>query len=272
VPINVDPQLRRLVVGVGEALGLDLYGVDVVLSGGRHYVVDVSAFPGFKSVPGADQLLAGRILEAARCAMPTNAPWWLPGAGLSILALGSLLYAIIEAPHHGWTGGATLLTATVGVAFGLLFAVRELHTPYPMLDLRFFENPRFSSASAAILLVFFALFGTFFLLTQYLQLVRGYSALGAGVRTLPAPLSIMVMAPMSAKLVERFGTRAVVASGLAIVATGLGLASTLGVDTPYLLLAGSLMILATGMALSMAPATTAIRRHFPSARPASAPR
>jgi len=76
VPINVDPQLRRLVVGVGEALGLDLYGVDVVLSGGRHYVVDVSAFPGFKGVPGADQLLAGRILEAARCAMPTNAPWW----------------------------------------------------------------------------------------------------------------------------------------------------------------------------------------------------
>ncbi len=66
VPIGVDPLLRRLVLGVGDALGLDLYGVDVVVSGGQHYVVDVSAFPGFKGVPNADRLLAERILQAAR--------------------------------------------------------------------------------------------------------------------------------------------------------------------------------------------------------------
>ena len=144
-----------------------------------------------------------------------------------------------------------------------MFAAWELRTPYPMLDLRFFKNPRFSSAAAAIMLVFFALFGTFFLLTQYLQLVRGYSALGAGVHTLPAPLTIMVMAPMSSKVVDRFGTRWVIASGLAIVALGMALASTLGTDTPYLLLAVSLVILATGMAMSMAPATTSIMTSLP---------
>ena len=132
-----------------------------------------------------------------------------------------------------------------------------------MLDLRFFKNPQFSSAAAAIVLVFFALFGTFFLLTQYLQLVRGYSALQAGIHTLPAPLTIMLMAPMSAKLVERLGTRMVVASGLSVVALGLALPSALGTDTPYLLLAVSLVILAGGMAMSMAPATTAIMTSLP---------
>ncbi len=169
---------------------------------------------------------------------PRKLPLDPVGAGLSIVGLGSVLYAIIEAPSHGWTGGPTLLAAGIGLAVLLLFAAWELRTPYPMLDLRFFKNPRFSSASAAIMLVFFALFGTFFLLTQYLQLVRGYSALQAGVHTLPAPLTIMVMAPMSSKVVDRFGARWVIAGGLTIVSVGLGLASTLGTDTPYLLLAG----------------------------------
>jgi EmrB/QacA subfamily drug resistance transporter len=194
---------------------------------------------------------------------PRKLPLDPVGAALSIGALGSILYAIIEAPAHGWTGEATLVAAGIGLAFGLAFAFWELRAPFPMLDLRFFRNPRFSSAAAAIMLVFFALFGTFFLLTQYLQLVRGYSALQAGIHSLPAPITIMVMAPMSSKLVERFGTRAVIAFGLAVVGVGLGLASTLGLDTPYVLLAASLVILATGMALSMAPATTSIMTSLP---------
>ena len=207
-------------------------------------------------------LVGGRFLVPTS-RDPRQPPLDPVGAGLSIVALASLIYAIIEAPTEGWTGTATLVAAGIGVTVGLLFAAWELRTPHPMLDLRFFKNPQFSSAAAAIVLVFFALFGTFFLLTQYLQLVRGYSALQAGIHTLPAPLTIMVMAPMSSKLVERFGTRAVVASGLSVVALGLGLSSALGTDTPYLLLAVSLVILAGGMALSMAPATTAIMTSLP---------
>ncbi len=207
-------------------------------------------------------LVGGRFLVPTS-RDPRQVPLDPVGAGLSIVALASLLYAIIEAPTHGWTGGPTLMAAGVGMVVGLLFAAWELRSSHPMLDLRFFKNPRFTSASAAIMLVFFALFGTFFLLTQYLQLVRDYSALQAGLHTLPAPLTIMVMAPMSSKLVERFGTRMVVAIGLAVVAAGLALASKLGVDTPYLLLAVSLVILASGMAMSMVPATTAIMTSLP---------
>lgn len=197
---------------------------------------------------------------------PRRQPLDPVGAGLSIAALGSILYAIIEAPAHGWTGGPTLAAAGVGLAFSLAFASWERRTPHPMLDLAFFKDPRFSSAGAAILLVFFALFGTFFLLTQYLQLVRGYSALQAGIHTLPAPLTIMVMAPMSSRVVERFGARRVIAGGLLVVATGLALASALGTGTPYLLLAVCLVVLATGMAMSMAPATTSIMSSLPLAK------
>ena len=185
------------------------------------------------------------------------------GAALSIGALASLLYAIIEAPNHGWTGGPTLETAGIAVAFGAAFAVWELRAEYPMLDLRFFRNRRFSSGSAAITLIFFAMFGTFFLFTQYLQLVLGYGALEAGLRSLPAPLMIMVTAPMSARLAERFGTRAVVASGLATVAAGLGVATMLDIGSPYWLLALSLVVLASGMGLTMAPSTAAIMSSLP---------
>ena len=106
------------------------------------------------------------------------------------------------------------------------------------------------------------MFGTFFLLTQYLQVVRSYTPLEAGVRTLPMAATMMIMAPMSARFVERFGARAVVSAGLTFVAAGLFLASLLGATTPYFWLAG-VLVMATGMSISMAPATASIMSSLP---------
>jgi predicted MFS family arabinose efflux permease len=132
-----------------------------------------------------------------------------------------------------------------------------------MLDLRFFRSPTFSSAAGAITLIFFAMFGTFFLFTQYLQLVLGYGTLEAGVRMLPMAFTMMVAAPSSARLVERFGARRVVTTGLCLVAAGLFLLAGVGVDTPYWRLVLNLMVLAGGMGLSMAPSTTGIMASLP---------
>jgi predicted MFS family arabinose efflux permease len=132
-----------------------------------------------------------------------------------------------------------------------------------MLDLRYFQDRRFSTASGAITLIFFAMFGTFFLLTQYLQTVQGHSPFEAGLLTLPMALTLMLIAPQSARVVERFGVKRVVAIGLAVVALGLIILSTIGVDSGYGVLALSLVILATGMSLSMPPATTAIMASLP---------
>ena len=130
------------------------------------------------------------------------------GALLSIAALTGVLYAIIEGPGNGWTSPTVVVPGTIGLLLLLTFAWWESHTDHPMLDVSFFRNPRFSAASASITLVFFAMFGSTFLLTQYFQFVLGYSPLETGVRggTLLA-VTMMVVSPLSPKLVARVGTK-----------------------------------------------------------------
>lgn len=209
-------------------------------------------------------------LVAGRWLVPTSkdpAPQALDpiGALLSIVGLAALLYALIEAPTFGWTSVQTLAAFSFAVLVLVGFAVWELRREHPMLQLRLFRNPALSSASGAITLVFFAMFGTFFLFTQYLQLVLGYTPLQAGLRTLPLPLTLMVIAPQTSRLVERFGPRAVVRVGLTVVAVGLALLSGLGLDPSYAFIAGSLVVLAFGMALGSVPATTSIMASVPQA-------
>ena len=115
----------------------------------------------------------------------------------------------------------------------------------------------------AISFVFFAMFGTFFLLTQYLQIVRDYSPLAAGLRTFPMALTMMIAAPTAAKLTETLGAKRVVSFGLGIVAVGLILMSFIEAATPYLLLAAVLVLLAVGMSATMAPATASIMSSLP---------
>ena len=126
----------------------------------------------------------------------------LPGALLSISWVSLLVYAIIEAPNLGWSDPLTLAGFAGAAVLAALFFWWEARTDHPMLDITFFKNPRFSAASGAITLVFFAMFGSLFLLTQYLQFVLGYSPLEAGVRMLPFAAVMMVVAPSSARVVQ----------------------------------------------------------------------
>src|SRR5207302_11251608 len=177
------------------------------------------------------------------------------GALLSIAGLGALIYAIIEAPTHGWLSMETVGAFLIALLILFAFARWELRTPEPMLDLRFFRNPQFAAATSTITLIFFVMFGMIFILTQYLQLVLGYSPLGAGVRMLPWALVYLLAAPRSARLVERFGHRVVVSSGLVVVALGLALLALSGVHANYPLLALSLVVTAAGQGMVTAPST-----------------
>jgi EmrB/QacA subfamily drug resistance transporter len=185
------------------------------------------------------------------------------GAGLSIAGLAALLYGIIEAPSHGWTSTATI--GAFAAAFVLLgvFGWWELRSDHPMLELRWFSNPGFSTASGAITLVFFAMFGTFFLFSQYLQLVLGYGTLEAGLRMLPMAMTMMIAAPNSARLTERFGAKRVVSGGLATVGLGLLLMSFATVDSGYLQVVAALVVMSAGMGSSMAPSTGTIMASLP---------
>jgi MFS transporter, DHA2 family, multidrug resistance protein len=124
-------------------------------------------------------------------------------------------------------------------------------------------QPRFSAASGTITLVFFALFGSLFLMTQYWQLVHGYSPLEAGVRLLPHAATMMIVAPLSARLVERAGTKRVVLIGLGLIVTGLLLLSTIEPDTPYVVVISFFVVMAGGMGMTMAPATESVMGSLP---------
>jgi EmrB/QacA subfamily drug resistance transporter len=197
---------------------------------------------------------------------PTAPRLDLVGAALSIAGLVSLVYAFIEAPTKGWSDSTILGALGLAAVLLVAFFVWERKSSHPMLDLNFFKNPRFTSASASISILFFAMFGVIFLLTQYFQFVLGYSPLEAGVRLLPLALTMMVVAPLSARIVERVGTKAVVSTGLFL--SGLGVLSFVGleVSTGYGNIFWRLMLMAVGMGLTMAPATESIMGSLPLAK------
>ncbi|MFZ4516663.1 MAG: DHA2 family efflux MFS transporter permease subunit [Acidimicrobiia bacterium] len=187
----------------------------------------------------------------------------IAGSALTIVGLTALLYGLIEAPTKGWTNATILGAFAVGVVFLAAFALWERHTDHPMLDVRFFQNRRFTAASLSVTFVFFALFGTTFLTTQYFQFVLGYNPLQTGYRLLPFALVMMVIAPTSARIVKVVGTKVVVATGLGLVTLGLVLLSQLAVTSSYFDIIWRMMLLAGGMALTMAPATDSIMGALP---------
>jgi EmrB/QacA subfamily drug resistance transporter len=185
------------------------------------------------------------------------------GTVLSIGALTGLLFGIIEGPSQGWTATPVLIGFIGGGAMLLAFILWELHTPEPMLDVTFFKNPRFSAASIAVTLVFFAMFGTIFFLSQYIQFVLGFSPLQAGAALIPVAVALMVSAPLSSFLVRIAGTKVIVTVGLLTVASSLALLSAATTTSGYPLVAVVLVLLGVGMGLAMAPATDSIMGSLP---------
>jgi EmrB/QacA subfamily drug resistance transporter len=196
---------------------------------------------------------------------PAAPPIDVPGALLSIAGLVVLVWAIIEGPG-GWTDPEILGAFALAAVLLGTFILWERWTRFPMLDVGFFRNPRFSAASGAIMLTFFAMFGSLFLLTQFLQSILGYTPLEAGIRLLPMAGVMIVLSPLSAKVVERIGSKIVVASGLSIAAIGLIIASRLTPGASYPEVLASLVVLAAGMALVMPPATESIMGSLPPAK------
>ena len=207
-------------------------------------------------------LIGGRLL-VPESRDPAAGRLDLHGFALSTTGLTALVWAIIEAPAKGWTDPVVLAAFGLAALALASFAAWELRAPAPMLDVRLFANPRFSAASGSITLVFFALFGSIFFLTQYLQLVLGFDPLEAGIRVLPVAAGVMIGGPLSARLAERIGTKLPVAAGLVLVGSGLVIMSSVEVGSGYGLVAASMSVLGLGMGLAMAPATDSIMGSLP---------
>lgn len=187
------------------------------------------------------------------------------GAALSLIGLSGVLYGIIEG-QNGWTHGPVVAGFVIGVAALVAFVVWELRSKHPMLPMEFFRNPNFSISSAVITVAFFMMFGFFFLVTQYLQFVKGYSPLRAGLSTVPLAVTLVVVSPRSAALGQRIGSSKVVTGGFVSIAVGFLLLALVEPDTAYLQLAVSFVLLGAGMGSTAAVSTGRLMSSVPQSK------
>ncbi len=255
--IFTDPVRRAKAIGLWAAM----VGVGVAvgpISGG--WLLDHFSWGSIflVNVPTATVAIIGGILFVPTSRDPATPPVDLPGLLLSAVGVTTLVYTVIEAPGWGWTSTRAAVGFTMAAIVLAAFAVWERRSTHPMLDVTVFFNRRFSGGSLAVTAGFLTLFGFIFVITQYFQFIKDYSAFEAGVRLLPVAISIAVASLLGPQLVERLGTTAVVAGGLAVFATGLAWASTVDAATPYREIAMQMLLLGSGLGLTTAPATEAI--------------
>ncbi len=181
------------------------------------------------------------------------------GLLLGTFGVTALTLAIIEGPSWGWRTASTLGLFGAAAALLIGFVRYEHRREGPLLDVRVFRNRGFSAGAGSIAVNFFCLFGFIFLVTQYFQLVRGYSALSAGVRTLPFAAVVAVLTPVSAIAALKFGARRVVSLGLVFFGLGLLWMTFIGDRAAYFgPVVGSMVVLALGFSLVNAPSTAAV--------------
>jgi EmrB/QacA subfamily drug resistance transporter len=188
------------------------------------------------------------------------------GVALTIVGLVAFVYGIIDGGEHGFGQVRAWGTIVLGVVVLVAFVWYESRSDHPSLDVKLFRNPRFSSSVGAVALVFFAALGTLFFLTFYLQLVRGYTPLQAGLLVTPFAAAQLIFAPQSATMVRRFGPKAVSSVGLTLVALGLVGFALIGVSSPIWVVCVLFFIQGTGMANVMPPATESIMASVPRER------
>ncbi|MBY8878095.1 DHA2 family efflux MFS transporter permease subunit [Actinacidiphila acidipaludis] len=185
----------------------------------------------------------------------------LDGRGTALVSLGlfGIVFALVNATSHGWTSARVLGGLIGGAILVAAFIRHGVVARNPMLPMRLFRGRAFSAINAASGLMFTGMFGSIFLLSQFLQNVVGYSPTEAGLRMLPWTGMPMIVAPIAGFLSDRIGGRPVVAAGLALQAVGLAwFALVISPDVSYLAQLPALIISGTGMALFIAPATNLV--------------
>jgi EmrB/QacA subfamily drug resistance transporter len=183
----------------------------------------------------------------------------LPGLALASAGLFGIVWGLVNGNSDGWTSPAIIGSLAAGAALLVAFVAWELKASEPMLPMRFFRDRAFAAANGASLFMYFGMFGSIFLLTQFFQTAQGYSPLDAGLRVLPWTAMPMFVAPMAGALSDRIGGRPLMALGLALQAIGLGwIASVSSATVGYASLVGPFVLSGVGMALFFAPVANVV--------------
>jgi len=191
----------------------------------------------------------------------------IPGLLLSITGLGLLIFGIIHASEtRNWLAPSVLIPAFAGVALIAFFLWIESRSDHASFDVALFKNRGYAVSLTAVSLAFFALSGVTFVLPFYLQILRGFDTLSAGLAFVPFAVGQIIAAPRSAAMVEKFGYKVVMSVGLGAVAVALGALSVIQIDTPIWLVLVIFFIFGFGMGNVIAPASTVMQNVLPLAR------
>ncbi len=187
---------------------------------------------------------------------------WL-GGFLSTVGLLGLVYGIIESPSHGLWHADIMTSLTVGLIGLGAFVFWQLKAEHPMLDMKLFSRTAFSISALSVSLVFFALMGIFFSMSQLFQLIMGYGPFESSLRMLPLMMLMILVSPFVPNIVKKFGTRWTVTSGLVLVSAAFVIMTQWPTVPTYMEIMGSMAVMMAGMALTMTPATTMMMSAVP---------
>ncbi|PKZ64593.1 MFS transporter [Gordonia terrae] len=187
----------------------------------------------------------------------------IPGTLCSVLAITGIVLGLLEAPHRGWADPLVLLCIVGGVLLAAAFVVVELRSKSPLFDVRLLGNRAFGSGSLSVAVQFLASFGMFFLLLQLLQLVFDYTPLQSALALMPFVAGVGLTTLVANWLAVRLDSlKFVIAGGALLSGVGLILLGSFRYET-YWTLAGVVAVIAVGIGLASAPATTAIMSNTP---------
>ena len=187
----------------------------------------------------------------------------VPGLVTSGLGLFALTYGLIEANTYGWTSPRILASFALAVVLLAGFVYIERTGKTPMLDLSLFRNLTYTGANIVMLLVALAMFGIFFFVSLYMQNILGYSAVQAGAAFLPMTMLIVLVAPLTGRFSDRYGSRWFMTAGLTLLGLQLLYFSQLGTTATYWEILPAFLVGGTGMAFTMTPSAAAAMRAVP---------
>ena len=186
-----------------------------------------------------------------------------PGAVLIACAVAVFVFGMLEAPTHGWDKPLIWGSMATGVALAVAFGFVEMRRHHPLLDVRLFRRPDFATGSATITVFFMAMFGFFFVIMQYIQLVMGYNAIQTAFALSPLMAPMLTLTVLSPWYLPRMGLRLVTLIGLLLISAGFWWMRVLHVDSPYWDMMWPLLVMSTGIGFCTAPSTLAIMTAVP---------
>src|SRR5213595_3268637 len=238
------------IAGLAVALG-PLVGGAVVSGISWHWIFWLNVPIGLALIPMARLRLQESYGPSSRLD--------LPGLVLASVGLLGIVWGLVRGNGQGWSSPEIVSALVGGTVVLAAFVLWELRAEAPMLPMRFFRNRVFALANVASLLMFFGMFGSIFLLSQFFQTVQGYSPLGSGLRILPWTIMPMFVAPIAGALSDRIGGARLMGIGLTLQATGLGSLAAISTATvPYWQLVVPFMVSGIGMAMFWAPVANVV--------------